>query len=171
VLGPTGAGKSTVALCALRRGWPVLGDDLVVLAHFGDRISATAVPRPIAAPRDLVDNPRAIPVPGDPRERLELPVGTITSGPRPVLGSIIAVHGDSQASTVEEVRPFAVPPLALASFLIADGAESRRCLFPLAVALSRLPTVELAHGTRSSTRLEDGAALLEQIRTRVALSR
>jgi hypothetical protein len=160
VLGPTGAGKSTVALCALRCGWPVLGDDLVALAPVGDRILATALPRPIAAPRDLVDDPRAIPVPGDARERLELPPGAVTPGTRPVLGSIVAAHADSPRSTVQEIRPLAIPPLVLASCLIADRAEARHILFPLAVALSRLPSVELAHGTRSATRLEDGAKLL-----------
>jgi hypothetical protein len=171
VLGPTGAGKSTVALCALRCGWPVLGDDLVALAPLGDRILATAVPRPIAAPRDLVDDPRAVPVAGDARERLELPPGTTTPGTRRVLGLIVVAHADSPKSTARELRAFAVPPLVLASCLVADSAESRRSLFPLAAALSRLPTVELAHGTRSGTRLEDGAALLEEIRTRFTLAR
>ena len=104
--------------------------------------------------------------PATPRDRLELPRDAITPGTRPVVGMIIAAHAESPDSTMHDVRPFAVPPLVLASCLVADSAEWRRSLFPLAVALSRLPTVELAHGTRSETRLEDGAALLEQIRTR-----
>ncbi len=165
-LGPTGAGKSTVAMCALRCGWPVLGDDLVALAPLGDGFLATAVPRPIAAPRDLVDDRRAFPFPGDTRGRLELPPDAITPGTRPVLGLIVVAHADSPNSTTREIRPFAVPPHVLASTLVADTAESCRSAFPFAAALSRLPTVELAHGTRSSTRLEDGAALLEQIGTR-----
>jgi len=164
VLGPTGAGKSTAAVCALRAGWPVLGDDLVALESLGDRIVATAVPRPIVAPRDVVDDPRAVPVSGDGRQRLELGPDVITPGRSPVLGLIVSAHGDAPASTVREVRHSAIPPLVLTSCLLADSADSRRSLFPLAMALSRLPTVELAHGTRSATRVEDGAALLEEIR-------
>ena len=171
VFGPTGAGKSTVALCALRCGWRVLGDDLVVLAQLSDRILATAVPRPITAPRDLVDDPRAVPVPGDARERLELPPDAVTPGTRPVLGLIVATHADSERSSVQEISPFAVPPVVLASSLVADSAEMRRELFPLSVKLSRLPNVELAHGTHPGARLDDGAALLEQIRVRFTLAR
>jgi hypothetical protein len=167
VLGPTGAGKSTVALCALHCGWPVLGDDLVALDVDGDRILATALPRPIAAPRELVDNAGAVPIPGDARERLELPPATVTPGTRPVLGVIVTTHAASPASSMLELRSFAVVPIVLASCLVADTAETRQALFPVAVQLSRLPTVELAHGTRSGARIEEGCRLLEQIRTRL----
>jgi hypothetical protein len=170
VLGPTGAGKSTVALCALQCGWPVLGDDLVALEAIDDCIVATALPRPIAAPRELIDDARAVPIPGDLRERLELPPTTITPGTKPVLGLIVTTHGDTRASSVQEVRPFAVVPIVLSSCLVADTAETRQALFPFVVQLSRLPTVELAHGTRSDGRIEQGAHLLEQIRTRFARS-
>jgi hypothetical protein len=170
-LGPTGAGKSTVAVCALRCGWPVLGDDLVALTPVDDGFLATAVPRPIAAPRDLVDDRRAVPFPGDTRGRLELPSDAIARGTRPVLGLIVVAHADSPNSTMREIRPFAVPPLVLGSTLVADTADACRSLFPFAVALSRVPAVELAHGTRSATRLEDGAALLEQIATRFTQER
>jgi hypothetical protein len=166
VLGHTGAGKSTVALCALRCGWPVFGDDLVVLDVHGDRISAVAVPRPIMAPRELVDDPRAAPVPGDARQRVELPPGALVLGTRPVIGVIVSTHADSPNSTVGAFSPFAVARLALASFPVSDSAESRARLFPLAVALGRLPAFELAHGTEPTTRVEDGAALLEELRSR-----
>jgi hypothetical protein len=166
VLGASGAGKSTVALCALRCGWPVFGDDLVALEVHGERVLATALPRPMAVPRDLVDDARAVPVPGDPRGRLELPTGTIAPGTRPVLGLIVTKHADSPRSTLREIRPFAVPPVVLTSSLVAESAEMRRTLFPLSVTLSRLPTVELAHGSDPGARLEDGMVLLEQIRTR-----
>ena len=172
VLGPTGAGKSTVALCALRCGWPVLGDDLVVLDVLdgsGEGVFATALPRPIAAPPDVVDDGRAVPVSGDTRERLELPRGTLTSGTRPVLGLIVTTHATSPHSAMHAIRTLAVPTTVLASFLVADDAEMRKTLFPLTMALSRLPAVELAHGTDPDARLDDGAALLEQIRERLSL--
>lgn len=163
VLGPSGAGKSTLALCALRRGWPVLGDDLVALQTLGEHILATALPRPIAAPHELVDDTDAIRIPGDPRGRLELPPTTVTHGTRQVLGIIVAAHADSPHSTVRELPSFAVLPLVAASSLTADDAESIRAAFPFAATLSRLPTVELAHGTRPGDRLADGARLLEEI--------
>jgi hypothetical protein len=166
VLGTTGTGKSTVALCALRCGWPVLGDDLVVLDPRPGEVLATAVPRPIAAPRDLVDDSRAVAIAGDARERVELPADVITLGTRPVVGVVLTTHGSSPTSSLQPVRPFAVPPVVLASCLVADDTDARRELFPLAVSLSRLPTVELAHGSRPETRLAGGAALLDQLRTR-----
>jgi hypothetical protein len=157
-------GKSTVALCALRCGWPVLGDDLAVLEPQRDHVLATAVPRSIAAPHDLVDDPRSVPVVGDARERVELPRDAITLGTRPVVGVVLTTHGNEPTSTMQRVRPLAIPLLVLASCLVADDADARRTLFPLAVALSRLPAVELAHGTRPETRLDAGAALLQQFR-------
>jgi hypothetical protein len=170
VLGPTGTGKSTVALCALRCGWPVLGDDLVALEPDGDGYLATAVPRPIVVSRDVVGDADAIPVPGDVRDRLELPVDAVTVGTRSVVGVIVTAHADSPSSTLRALRPFSVPPVVLASCLLGDTAESRRTLFPLATTLSRLPAVELAHGTRSATRVDEGAVLLEQIRARLAVA-
>ena len=125
---------------------------------------AIASSRPIAAPRDLVDDPRAAPIPGDVRQRLELPVDAITPGTRPVLGVIVTAHGNSPHSTVREVRSLAVPELVFTACLAADDAETRRALLPVAVTLGRLPSIELAHGSRTDTRLEEGAALLEQIR-------
>jgi hypothetical protein len=168
VLGPSGAGKSTVALCALRSGWSVLGDDLVVLELNGDHVRATALARPIAAPRDLVDDPRAVPIPGDARARLELPPHTITPGTRSVVGIIVTAHGESPASAVRELPPLSAPPLILTSCLVAESAPARRAVFPLAIALSRLPAVGLEHGTSPETRLDGGAALLEQLRAQIA---
>jgi hypothetical protein len=144
----------------------VLGDDLVVLAQLGDRILATAVPRPITAPADLVNDARAELIPGDARGRLELPTGTATPGTRQVLGVIVATHADTERSSVREISPLAVPPLVVAASLVADSVEMRRALFRLSVDLSRLANAELAHGTRPETRLDDGAALLEQLRAR-----
>ena len=166
VFGPTGAGKSTVALCALRCGWPVLGDDLVVLESSGDRMLATALPRPIAAPPELVDDARAIVMPGDPRARLELPPETVTAGTRSVLGVVVAAHADSPRSTVRDLRAFTVLPIVLTSCLNANDGEAARALLPFAATLSRLPAVELAHGTESGTRVGAGASLLEEIRER-----
>jgi hypothetical protein len=163
VLGPTGSGKSTIAWCALRCGRAVLGDDLVVLAADGDQIVATAVPRPIAVPPDIVDDPRAVPIAGDARGRHELPADAITSGTRVVRGVLVAVHGEAPTSTVTPLPPTAVPPIVLASCLVADDAESRRARFPLATALSRVPAFELAHGTRAATRVDDGAAVLQAL--------
>ena len=40
-------------------------------------------------------------------------------------------------------------------------------VFPLAVALSRLPAVELRHGTMANARTADGARLLEGARARI----
>ena len=40
-------------------------------------------------------------------------------------------------------------------------------VFPLAVELARLPAVVLAHGTRASTRVDEGARLLGDARARV----
>jgi hypothetical protein len=163
VLGPTGSGKSTIAWCALRCGHAVLGDDLAVLVADGDRIAASAVPRPIAVPPDVGHDPRAFPIAGDARGRHELPADAITSGTRVVRGVLVAVHGEAPTSALTALRSTAVPPIVLASCLVADDAESRRARFPLATALSRVPAFELAHGTRAATRVDDGAAVLRAL--------
>jgi hypothetical protein len=72
---------------------------------------------------------------------------------------------------MHELRPFAVPPLVITSCFVADRAGGRRSIFPVAMALSRLPAVTLAHGTRPETRLDDGTALLAQFRTRLPTRR
>jgi hypothetical protein len=163
VLGPSGAGKSTVALCALRSGWSVLGDDLAVLERVGDDVVATALPRPITAPPDVVDDPHAAPLPGDARGRVELPPGTVTAGTRSVVGLVVAAHGRAAESTARRLPSIAVPPVVITSCLVADTADARRELFPLTMALSRLPAFELAHGTQAATRIDEGSALLQRL--------
>jgi hypothetical protein len=163
VLGPSGAGKSTVALCAIRCGWPVLGDDLVALERTGDGVAATALPRPITAPRGGVDDPRAVSLSGDARDRVELPPGTLARGTRSVLGVIVAAHGASPESTVRALPATTVPPIVITSCLVGDSPEARRELFPVSMALGRLPAFELAHGTQAGARIEEGSALLRTL--------
>ena len=52
--------------------------------------------------------------------------------------------------------------------LIKKGeVDTVLAVFPLAVELARLPAVVLAHGTRASTRVDEGARLLGDARARV----
>ena len=123
----------------------------------------TALPRPITAPPDVVDDPHAAPLPGDARGRVELPPGTVTAGTRSVVGLVVAAHGRAAESTARRLPSIAVPPVVITSCLVADTADARRELFPLTMALSRLPAFELAHGTQAATRIDEGSALLRSL--------
>ena len=78
VLGDAGAGKSTLAISALRLGWSVVTDDIAWVAAAGDG-SLTIVRLPEAAPRPA----------GDPRRA----AGRRRSGRRRSAGAVRAAHG------------------------------------------------------------------------------
>jgi hypothetical protein len=166
--GPTGAGKSTLALAALRAGWTVLGDDAVVLDCSGDRIFATALPRPIAAPAEVVDDARATSMQGDARRRLELPPTPEPCTPVAVNAVVVVTHGDTPRTAVHRVGAIDVLPIILYSCFVAHDANTVRARLPLAAALSRLPAMRLAHGTEVATRIGDGAAALARVHDEVA---
>jgi hypothetical protein len=167
VFGTTGSGKSTLALSALRNSWAVLSDDLVVLEVRDRDVLATGIPRPIMVPGDLVDDDLATRVPGDARNRCELPSGTGTFGAHTVRGIVVATHHDRPQGRLRELRSVDVHRVVITSFLALSDDDTIRAVFPVANMLSRLPAFELAHGAEAATRVADSSRLLDEVRQRL----
>jgi hypothetical protein len=165
--GPTGAGKSTLALSALQSGWTVLGDDVVVIDHRDGELQATALPRPLVVPADVAGGTSATPVPGDARGRLELGQRLGASTAYDVRGCLVVVHGARPHTALDDLEAIDVLPTVLSACLVAYNGASLRARLPMAAALSRFPAVRLAHGTDVSTRLDDGAAALRCVLERI----
>ncbi len=164
VLGPSGAGKSTLALVALDRGWPVLSDDLAVLAVTDQVISVAGVPRPPTVPTDLAVDLRGAPLMhGDPRRRAVLPASVLASGFRRVDGVLVVAHGLRPLGEHSPVSGRDVHLLLIGSFPAASHPMQLRRAHPVFSALARLPARTLFHGTDPERRLASSAAALADL--------
>jgi hypothetical protein len=161
VLGVSGAGKSSLALCALRGGWRVLADDLVALVGNGDG----------ELPSELLDDASALPVfARDPRARAELPVDGLTLGCHALAGAIVVDHATSRRGAVESVGGHELLHVLLASWSPIADADDFRAVLPIAAAVARLPAVRVRLGTEANSRVTDGVGLLDQARFRLGLA-
>jgi len=134
---------------------------MVVIDCHDGVLEATALPRPIVVPADVIGDALATPVPGDARGRLELHQRGEAPSVCEVRACVVVSHGDRPHAMVEDIDTIDVLPIVLgACFVTHDGAALRARL-PTAVALSRVPALRVAHGTDVATRLEDGAAALQ----------
>jgi hypothetical protein len=171
VLGTTGSGKSTLAGAAVRLGWPVLSDDLLMVRRLmvrraGPAIVARGLPRPISLPRDVLAAPvvGGRPVPDDPRGRHELPASTLAGATHPVGGVVVVEPGTGERSALTTISGLDVFGHALrASTSLADPGL-RPEILAIAAALARAPAWRLARGTDPRTALGDVASQLEEIR-------
>ncbi len=100
ILGATGEGKSTLALAALRSGWELHSDDLVI-------VDSTATPARSwgIAKRPLIDRTlardlklKAEPLDADPRGRVLLTQAPLSQGWRDLTTLIVVGHGTDDAS-------------------------------------------------------------------------
>jgi hypothetical protein len=170
VLGGSGAGKSSLALCARRGGWQVLADDLVALRGTGDDVTVAGVPRPLWVPGELLDDPAVEgTASGDWRARVELAPDAITLGWHALAGVIVVDHADGPAGTLEPVGGHELLRIVLESWTpIADTDDLRR-VFPMAADLARRPAVRLRLGADVHTRVVDAVGLLNDARSHVGL--
>ena len=162
VLGATATGKSTLAFAAHTAGLPVLADDAVLLRRIDGAVHARGVPRPIAVAADVatrVDGGRA--VPEDPRDRRELPPGTLAAAEHPVVALVSTMGADPRGPGVDALAGAdALRAVLRASIALAD-ADVRPALFALAGALARMPTWSLRHGPDPASALADATEQLE----------
>ena len=149
VLGGTGAGKSTVAFCALLASWDVLADDLVVLRSSDSGPTVGGVPRPFAIPSELLDDDDVDtrPLTGDRRDRRELPSDAIAVGSYPVAGSIVVQHADEALGTIGPIGGHALLHDLLGAWAPIESPDVLRRLLPIAATVARGHGIDLVPRT------------------------
>jgi hypothetical protein len=163
VLGGTGTGKSTVAFGALRAGWEVLADDLVVLVDRDGAPVVWGVPRAITVPGELFTGRDVRAAHDGTRRRRELPPATISPGARPVVGVVVVDHATTPRGTVEPVSGHEALRLLLAGLAPLAARDHVHDVLPLLARVARLPAVRLRLGADTSVRVDDTVALLERV--------
>ncbi len=171
VLGGTGAGKSTLAFCALRTGWAVLADDLVVLRDRAGSVTVDGIPRPLTVPVELLDDREARGADDGRRRRRELPASAITSGAYPLVGVIVVDHAATERGTVEPVDGQSVLRALLASTAPLARRHDVHRLFALTAQVARMPAVRLRIGVDPRGRVDDTIGLLDQASSRLVSPR
>jgi hypothetical protein len=167
VLGPTGRGKSTLALAAVAAGWGLLGDDLVVV-RLGERgPEATGIARRVALPGDLgVTLPVPTPlITGDQRGRRELGVESLRRGWFPVAGIVEVDHSASPDGELHELDGEHAMYRVLGSFASVTDPRLLPTFFPVAGTLCHVPTWRVGHGADAATRVRVAHRLLDQLAT------
>jgi tetratricopeptide (TPR) repeat protein len=159
VLGGSGAGKSTLVLGAVRDGWTVLSDDLVVVRSGPAGPIVSGIPKALAVPADVVGGGVPIGPSPDPRARIELPYEAWDSAWRAVTAVVMPGHGEHATATIE---PIERPELlgALVHSMLSRRPTDVRAYFGLAAALSDLPACRLLHTRTPQRRAEQAAAAL-----------
>ena len=170
VLGDTGAGKSTLAVSALRLGWSVVTDDIAWVAAAQDgSLTISGFPKPLHAPPEVLDGlpVEADRVVDDPRERFVLRTGLSADDvAHPVRGIVIVRHGLAAATLV----PFPTGPrlltMVMRSFPLQGSPTRVRQFFPFAARLSHTPAVLLEHAKDPTARGVEAAGLLRDAEAR-----
>jgi hypothetical protein len=164
VLGETGMGKSTLALAAHRLGWSVLADDMVVMYPDGPLVRARGVSRPVSVPVDVADAPPgARAVPGDPRQRIELPSGVLSYRIHPVAALLAIVPNQGTASLVEPLTGRETFPSLLAAAPVPGDRGRFAEVFSLSGTLARLPAWAFRRRNDPCRAIEDATVALETV--------
>jgi hypothetical protein len=162
--GPTGSGKSTLAYALSRAGWTVLGEDgVIVEVHDGQPVIALGWREPVRVSRSLStvfpelagDLATSRAIPGDPRQRTEMPVPVARRAP--VVGLVWIQHGQEDRMTPRAPTEALVDLIRESAWvLIADGG-ARAHLEALRRLVTDVPSYRLVH---SSLQLRDIAHTL-----------
>jgi hypothetical protein len=159
--GPTGSGKSTLAYALARAGWPVLGDDgVIVEVRDGGGLVALGWHEPLRVSTALsAVFPELVTVPetarllrGDARQRAEMPVAGARSAP---LAALVWVEQGAD----DRLTPLA-PAAALielvrqsAWVLIADGGSAAHLDALRRIAIE-VPSFRLVHSPAQLDRID-----------------
>ncbi len=170
-LGGTGAGKSTLAYAATRRGWSVLTDDLTFIDVDDGVVLAWGLRKRLNIPRDLVSGSGPgdsthpwIAIPNDARNRLQLPLEHAEAPGAGGVAAVVLVEHAAGAGHLEPIEPSpSFLKSMLPSFPLAPDRSRLRELFPSAAALSRLPAWRLYHDSEPTRRLDVAGTLLTTI--------
>jgi len=130
LVGPSGAGKSTTAAAFALNGWPVLTDDVAVVAPRGECLEVVpSYPRVRLwgeAVRGLLGRSEALPLLTPTWDKRYLPLGTGQAGfsarPLPVR-ALFLLRGREDAAAAPRIEP--VPPLAAFPAILANVLASQ----------------------------------------------
>jgi hypothetical protein len=154
VLGDSGVGKSTLILGALRNGWSVLSDDLVLVRPSPDGPTVTGIPKSLAVPGEALEEEPSDSTDGDSRVRVVLPFEDWDRDWRPI-GAVVGVaHGQREQSYTEPIERHLLLGLLTRSMLAKQPALVRRYL-PTAIALCDLPSCRLRHSLAPAGRADE----------------
>jgi hypothetical protein len=162
VLGPSGSGKSSLVVGALRRGWKALADDLVVLRDAGTP-EVCGIAKPIAGPAEVVRS-SGLPsqsLEGDPRGRW-LVAHDPAPGWFPVAGTLICAHATGRRSSVQPLSSAGLVECLLFSFLSAKQPGALRDFLPVAAAVTCRRGWTFSQSRTQSERLRRADDLLSQ---------
>ena len=165
VLGDTGAGKSSLAIGALRGGWSVLTDDIAWLLSTSAGLDVIGFPKPLHVPADMrAEVPDAsAQIVGDARGRYVSAARlTADDQPRRVVGVVEIRHGQGDGTVAPLASGSHLVAMALASYPLQEHVARARRFFPLAARLGRLPAVTIAHAADPARRAERAVALLDE---------
>lgn len=170
LLGPSGAGKTSLALELSQRGWDFVADDVLALEHQGDRLLAhpgtpvAAVSRPerIRSAATIVPGRTS---PGTPRERMLQMAGVERPSP---LAALLIIDRRHDGPSLPSFDPHAHPRTLLAAtfnFVLATPERLLRLLDVCALA-ARLRVERVAVGPST-----DSAELAEAVEQHLRASR
>jgi hypothetical protein len=159
--GPTGSGKSTLAYALARKGWPILGDDGVITeAGRTGPVIAYRWREPLRISKGLIaefpeleaGTHHARMLPGDPRQRAEVPVRGTRSAP---VAALVWV----EQGPVDQIAPLS-PAAALVELvqqsawvLIADGGSPAHLAALRHIAIE-VPSFRLVHSPAQLQRID-----------------
>jgi hypothetical protein len=158
--GPTGSGKSTLAYALVRAGWPILGDDGVIVEVRRDDIIAYAWREPLRVSTDLqIFFPELGTVSaaqrrmsGDARNRTEVSVSAARSAP---VAALVWIEQGPEDSFTPLAPTGALIELVRQSawVLIADGGAPAH-LDALRHVAAEVPSFKLVHSSAQLARIE-----------------
>jgi len=175
VLGDSGAGKSTLVLGALRDGWSVLADDLVIVRSHPSAVVVSGIPKALHVPGEVLGTEeRNRSLDQDSRGRIELPFEGWDRASHPVTAVILAGHGDRDHAWTEPIGSSELLILVMRAMLSGQKPNVRRYV-RLAISLCELPAFRLLHARAPETRAAYGAealaACLRDVRSRCSSER
>src|SRR5581483_2629591 len=160
ILGDSGVGKTTLVFGALRAGWDVLSDDLVLIRPGSAAPEMAGIPKALLAPAEVVsDDVPSWPLLNDPRSRRHVQFEDWDRSWRPVTRIVVIDHGTEEHAMLE---PLERPELLglLMHGMLCRQRRSRQGYVELAMRLCALPAYRLRHAQAADDRARQAADAL-----------
>jgi len=148
LLGPTGAGKSTLAVGATATGWTVLSDDLVAVRLGDHGVEIRGIAKPLLVPPALVAQLRleGQPVDNDRRGRWRVEGVDAADGWYPLATSAVSERTEEPTVALDRLSGRELLHWLLFSFLAVRDERRLPIFLPVASAIVRLGGGVVRHG-------------------------